>query len=224
MSQKVTDTYNASLVKRKAIYVEYDQAVPLKYAIDPDQCIKLVKGKCGNCERVCPTGAIDYTQTAKTTRLNVGSVVLATGFKPFDPAIFDTYQYTKFPNVVTSLEFERILSASGPTKGHLTRMSKDHEEPMKIAWFQCIGSRDINRCDNGHCSSVCCMYAIKEAVMAKEHNGDDLDCAIFFMDMRTPGKEFKRTTKIPRTNSALYEAGSTPSIPYPKQTTWKYGM
>lgn len=140
---------------------------------------------------MCPTGAIDYTQTAKESTLNVGSVVLATGFKPFDPSIFDTYQYTKFPNVVTSLEFERILSASGPTQGHLTRRSKDHEEPKKIAWFQCIGSRDINRCDNGHCSGVCCMYAVKEAVMAKEHNGDDLDCAIFYMDMRTPGKDFE---------------------------------
>ena len=189
--KKVTDPYNANLVKRKAIYVEYDQAVPLKYAIDPTQCIKLTKDRCGNCEKVCPTGAIDYTQTAKETTLNVGSVVLATGFKPFDPSIFDTYQYTKFPNVVTSLEFERILSASGPTQGHLTCMSKDHQEPKKIAWFQCIGSRDINRCDNGHCSSVCCMYAVKEAVMAKEHNGDDLDCAIFFMDMRTPGKDFE---------------------------------
>ena len=189
--KKVTDPYNANLVKRKAIYVEYDQAVPLKYAIDPNSCIKLTKDRCGNCEKVCPTGAIDYTQTAKESTLNVGSVVLATGFKPFDPSIFDTYQYTKFPNVVTSLEFERILSASGPTQGHLVRRSKDHEEPKKIAWFQCIGSRDINRCDNGHCSGVCCMYAVKEAVMAKEHNGDDLDCAIFFMDMRTPGKDFE---------------------------------
>lgn len=189
--KKVTDPYNANLIKRKAIYVEYDQAVPLKYAIDPDTCLKLTKDRCGNCEKVCPTGAIDYTMTAKETTLNVGSVVLATGFKPFDPSVFDTYQYTKFPNVVTSLEFERILSASGPTQGHLTRRSKDGEEPKKIAWFQCIGSRDINRCDNGHCSSVCCMYAIKEAVMAKEHNGDDLDCAIFFMDMRTPGKDFE---------------------------------
>ncbi len=189
--KKVMDPYNANLVKRKAIYVEYDQAVPLKYAIDPTQCIKLTKDKCGNCAKVCPTGAIDYTMTAKETKLNVGSVVLATGFKPFDPSIFDTYQYTKFPNVVTSLEYERILSASGPTQGHLTRRSKDGGEPKKIAWFQCIGSRDVNRCENGHCSSVCCMYAIKEAVMSKEHNGDDLDCAIFFMDMRTPGKDFE---------------------------------
>lgn len=190
--KKVDDVYNASLKKRKAIYVEYDQAVPLKYVIDPANCIKLTKDKCGNCAKVCPTGAVNYDDKPETLKLHVGSVVLSPGFKPFDPSIFDTYQYSKFPNVVTSMEFERILSASGPTMGHLTRMSKDHGEPKKIAWFQCIGSRDINRCDNGYCSSVCCMYAIKEAAIAKEHNGDDLDCAIFFMDMRTHGKDFER--------------------------------
>lgn len=190
--KKVTDTYNAGLKNRKAIYVEYDQAVPLKYAIDGTNCIKITKGKCGLCEKICPTGAIVYDDKPKTEILNVGSVVLAPGFKPFDPSVFDTYQYKKFPNVVTALEFERILSASGPTMGHLTRRSKDHEEPKKIAFFQCIGSRDMNRCNNGYCSSVCCMYAIKEAAIAKEHNGDDLDCAIFFMDMRTHGKDFER--------------------------------
>jgi heterodisulfide reductase subunit A len=186
--------------------VEYDQAVPLKYGIDPTQCIKLTKDKCGNCEKVCPTGAIEYDQKEKDVTLNVGSVVLATGFKPFDPKIFDTYQYSKFPNVVTALEFERILSASGPTKGHLITRSSDHSEPKKIAWFQCIGSRDMNRCDNGHCSSVCCMYATKEAVMAKEHNGDELDCAIFYMDMRTPGKDFE----------AYYENAKKKGIRYVK--------
>ena len=119
-------------------------------------------------------------------------MVLAPGFSPFDPSKFDNYQYAKLPNVMTSLEFERILSASGPTMGHVTRQSKDKGEPKKIAWFQCVGSRDMNKCDNAYCSSVCCMYAIKEAVIAKEHVGDDLDCAVFFMDIRTPGKDFER--------------------------------
>lgn len=190
--KKVDNDYNAGLNKRKAIYVEYDQAVPLKFAIDPEQCIKLTKGKCGLCEKTCPTGAINYDDKPETVKLNVGSVVLAPGFKAFDPSVFDTYQYTSFPNVVTALEFERLLSASGPTLGHLVKQSKDHEEPKKVAFFQCIGSRDINRCDNGYCSSVCCMYAIKEAVIAKEHAGGDLDCAIFYMDMRTHGKDFER--------------------------------
>lgn len=190
--KKVVDTYNMGLVKRKSAFVEYAQAVPLKYCIDGDSCIYIQKGKCGACKKLCPTGAIDYDQKPQTDSINVGSVVLAPGFTPFDPSKFDNYQYARLPNVITSMEFERILSASGPTTGHITRQSKDKREPKKIAWFQCVGSRDMNKCDNSYCSSVCCMYSIKEAVIAKEHQGDDLDCAIFYMDMRTHGKEFER--------------------------------
>ena len=190
--KKVEDRYNVGLVKRKSAFVEYAQAVPLKYAIDGDSCIYIQKGKCGACKKFCPTGAVNFDQEETTESINVGSVVLAPGFTPFDPSKFDNYQYAKLPNVITSMEFERILSASGPTMGHITRQSKDKQEPKKIAWFQCVGSRDMNRCDNSHCSSVCCMYAIKEAVIAKEHQGDDLDCAVFYMDMRTHGKEFER--------------------------------
>ena len=189
--KKVIDVYNEGLIKRKAVYVEYPQAVPLKYAIDPEQCIYLTKGKCGTCKEVCPADAIDYDQKEETVTYNVGAVVLAPGFTPFDPSRFDNYQYIKYPNVITAMEFERILSASGPTMGHLARVS-DRKEPKKIAWFQCVGSRDINRCDNAYCSSVCCMYAIKEAAIAKEHASYDLDCAVFFMDMRTHGKDFER--------------------------------
>ena len=186
------DPYNSGLVKRKAAFVEYPQAVPLKYSIDGDSCIYIQKGKCGACKKICPTGAINFDQELQNETLQVGAIVLAPGFTPFDPSKFDNYQYAKLPNVLTSLEFERILSASGPTMGHVIRQSKDKREPKKIAWFQCVGSRDLNRCDNSYCSSVCCMYAIKEAVIAKEHVGDDLDCAVFFMDIRTPGKEFER--------------------------------
>jgi len=184
------DTYNAGLIKRKAIYVEYPQAVPLKYSIDPDNCIYFKKGKCGACKKFCPADAIDFDQKEENLTLNVGSIILSPGFKPFDPSGLDAYGYANHPNVITAMEFERILSASGPTAGHLTRLS-DKKEPKKIAWFQCVGSRDLNRCDNAYCSSVCCMYAIKEAVIAKEHSGDDLDCSIFFMDMRTHGKDFE---------------------------------
>jgi len=190
--KKVVDPYNSGLVKRKSAFVEYPQAVPLKYCIDGDSCIFIQKGKCGACKKLCPTGAVNFDQKEQTETLQVGAVVLAPGFTPFDPSKFDNYQYANLPNVLTSLEFERILSASGPTMGHVARQSKDKREPKKIAWFQCVGSRDLNRCDNSYCSSVCCMYAIKEAVIAKEHVGDDLDCAVFFMDIRTPGKEFER--------------------------------
>ena len=121
----------------------------------------------------------------------MGSVVLAPGFEPFDPTSFDTYSYAQHPNVITAMEFERVLSASGPYQGHLQRPS-DGVEPKKIAWLQCVGSRDIHHCDHGYCSSVCCMYAVKEAVIAKEHASDELDAAIFFMDMRTVGKDFEK--------------------------------
>ncbi len=188
--KKVDDVFNEKLVKRKAAYVPYPQAVPLKYALDPDNCIYLTKGKCGNCAKVCPAGAINYEDKDKTHTLNVGAVILAPGFKAFDPSGMLNYGYAQSPNVMTSLEFERILSASGPTEGHLVRAS-DHKTPQKIAWLQCVGSRDTNMCKNSYCSSVCCMYAIKQAIIAKEHSEEPLDCNIFYMDMRTHGKGFE---------------------------------
>ena len=189
--RKVEDEYNKGLAKRKAIYVPYAQAVPLKYVIDEANCIYFQKGKCRACEKFCPTGAVNFEEKEEKRVLDVGAVVLAPGFEEFDPKQYETYNYTAFANVVTSTEFERILSSTGPFQGHLTRLS-DGKEPHKIAWLQCVGSRDINRCDHPYCSSVCCMYAVKEAVIAKEHASDDLDTAIFFMDMRTYGKDFER--------------------------------
>jgi heterodisulfide reductase subunit A len=196
--KKVGDEYNENLTKRKAIYVPYSQAVPLKYAIDAENCIHFSKGKCGACETHCPSGAINFKDTAREIRLQVGSLILAPGFRAFDPSRFDHYAYLGLPDVVTSLEFERILSATGPFSGHLLRPSgmrgkkPIEKQPQKIAWLQCVGSRDINRCDNGYCSSVCCMYAVKQAVMAKEHAKSALDCVIFNMDIRTQGKDFDR--------------------------------
>ncbi|KMY65786.1 heterodisulfide reductase [Desulfocarbo indianensis] len=190
--KKVDDEFNRGLNKRKAAYVKYPQAVPLKYAIDKDNCIFFQKGKCRACEKFCPAGAIDFEQKDRERQIKVGAVILAAGFKPYDPVNYAQYAYAKLPNVVTALEFERILSASGPWMGHLVRPG-DEKEPKKVAWLQCVGSRDINHCDHPYCSSVCCMYAIKEAVIAKEHSHGDLDTAIFFMDMRTFGKDFERT-------------------------------
>ena len=188
---KTSDEYNEGLAKRKAIYVPYPQAVPLKYVIDEDRCIYFKKGKCKACEKFCPTDAIVFDDKEENVTLNVGSVVVTSGLKPFDPVGLDNYKHTAFPNVLTSLEFERILSAGGPTTGHVARPS-DGEDPKKIAWLQCVGSRDLNRCDNEYCSSVCCMYAIKEAIIAKEHVGPDFEPTIFYMDMRTHGKDFER--------------------------------
>jgi len=189
--KKMPNTYDGNLSKRKVIYVEYAQAVPLKYVIDPKRCIYFIKGKCKACEKLCPSDAIIFDEEAKEVTLKVGAVVLTTGSKAFDPAEHDTFGYKKHPNVVTSLEFERILSASGPYGGHLVRPS-DKKEPEKIAWLQCVGSRDEHLGAKGYCSAVCCTYAIKEAMLAKEHADGDLDTAIFYIDIRTFGKDFER--------------------------------
>ena len=208
--KKVDDEYNEGTLKRKAIYVPYSQAVPLKYAIDPDNCIYLQKGKCGACEKYCPSQAINFKDQPKEITLQVGSVIMSPGFRSFDPSQLDAYAYDRFPDVVTSLEFERILSATGPYSGHLLRPSSMRSKkstgrhPQKIAWLQCVGSREINRCDNGYCSSVCCMYAVKQAVMAKDHSQDPLDCAIFYMDMRTQGKDFDRYYENARQNGVRF--------------------
>ena len=189
--KQVPDEYNQGLNKRKAAYVLYPQAVPLKYSIDKANCIYFKKkGKCKACEKFCPAGAVNLEEEDQVRDLEVGAVIMTPGFQTFDPNKYQTYHYAQFPNVVTSLEFERILSASGPYAGHLVRPS-DHKEPKKIAWLQCVGSRDVKT--HSYCSAVCCMYAIKEAVIAKEHCKEyDLDAAIFFMDMRTYGKDFEQ--------------------------------
>jgi len=150
-----------------------------------------VCSECYQCVSACLADAVCHEMTEQIHQVQVGAVILAPGFTAFDPSIYETYGYSSHPNVVTSLEFERILSASGPFAGHLVRPS-DRQPPRKIAWLQCVGSRDLNACDNGYCSSVCCMYANKQAVIAKEHSETELDTAIFFMDLRTFGKDFDK--------------------------------
>lgn len=190
--KKVPDEFNMGLSKRKAAYIRNPQSVPLKYAIDPKSCIFLTRGKCRACEKFCPTGAIDWEDRAQTVQLDVGSVILAPGYKPFDPSGWDFYGYGRITDVVTSIEYERLLSAGGPCKGHVVRPS-DEREPRKVAWLQCVGSRNTNRSTNGYCSSVCCMYAIKQMLITAEHAKDQaVEQTVFYMDMRSPGKEFER--------------------------------
>ncbi len=189
--KKVKDfNYNEGMGYRKAIFVRYPQAVPLKYRIDPDNCIMLQKGKCGVCEKICPTGAIKFDDKASTREIRVGSIILAPGGQVFNPSGIRTWGFGVFPNVITSLQMERLLASSGPTEGHINRPS-DGREAKKIAYLQCVGSRDVNKAGHGYCSSVCCMYAIKQTLIAGEHV-PDLDVSIFFMDMRTHGKDFDR--------------------------------
>jgi heterodisulfide reductase subunit A-like polyferredoxin len=147
--------------------------------------------ECLQCVAACKAGAVDHSMRAETMSLEVGAVIVAPGAQPYDPSPLADYLYGQHPNVVTSLEFERILSASGPYMGHMVRPS-DHREPQRIAWIQCVGSRNIQHTKNGYCSGVCCMYAIKEAIVAKEHSPGPLETTIFFMDMRTYGKDFEK--------------------------------
>jgi len=176
------DEFNQGLGDRSSIFVKYPQAVPLTYMIDREKCIG-----CGTCQEVCKAGAVMYDDKEEEAALSVGSIILAPGFEEFDPSLKGEYGYGRYPNVVSSIEFERVLSASGPYGGMVLRPS-DGEVPRKIAFIQCVGSRDA-QLGNNYCSSACCMYGIKEAVIAKEHTSG-VQCTIFFMDVRAYGKEF----------------------------------
>lgn len=178
------DKYNAGLSTRHGIYIRYPQAVPLVFTIDREKCIG-----CGICSEVCKADAVHYDEEDTETTLQVGSIILAPGIETFDPSVRNQYGYGRYPNVVTSLEFERILSASGPFMGRVQRPS-DGNIPKKVAFIQCVGSRDTT-CGNDYCSSVCCMYATKEAVIAREHMST-IEPTIFYMDMRAYGKDFDK--------------------------------
>jgi len=158
--------------------------------------------ECMQCVAACEAMAINHDMQEEIANLNVGAVILSPGFDEFDPSPLYQYGYRKYPNVVTSIEFERMLSASGPFQGHLVRPS-DGEEPKRIAWIQCVGSRDES-IGRGYCSSVCCTYAIKEGIIAKEHADYDLEETIFYMDIRTHGKDFEK----------FYERGKAAGIEF----------
>ena len=181
------DEFNEGLNLRKPINIFYPQAVPRVPVIDEASCVKLNTGECGTCQAVCGVGAIDYTHTVKEKQIEIGSVIFSPGIEVFDPSIRGEFGYGIHKNVVTSIEFERLLSASGPTSGTVSRPG-DGKHPRKIAWIQCVGSRD-NSCGRDYCSSVCCMYATKEAYIAREHDSS-IEPTIFYIDMRSFGKNF----------------------------------
>ncbi len=183
----IRNEYNFDLDRRPAVSILYPQAVPNKPAIDKESCLRLSREVCGICEVVCEAKAIDYKRKDEQVTLDVGAVVLSPGYEPFDARLKDELGYGRYPNVLTALEFERILSASGPFSGKVVRPF-DRKPPERIAFVQCVGSRDHER---DYCSSVCCMYATKEAIVAKEHAGEGLRCDIFFMDIRAFSKGFE---------------------------------
>ncbi|MFX1267553.1 MAG: FAD-dependent oxidoreductase, partial [Promethearchaeota archaeon] len=188
---EVPNLFDMNLGKRKSIYIPFPQAVPPIYLIDPSLCLKLTKGVCGVCEKVCEAEAIDYEQKPQDIQLNIGAIVVATGFEMPAEKLSLRWGY-QYENVVSALEYERILCASGPFGGHVLRPS-DHEEPEKIAFIQCAGSRDLHE-GVPYCSSVCCTYTAKEAIITKEHS-EKSQCYVFRHDIRAYGKNFYEFTQ-----------------------------
>ena len=185
---KVPNEFDEGLGTRKAIYIPFPQAVPLKYKIDKDNCLFFKKGVCKVCSKICKAGAINYEQEPQELDLDVVSIIVATGYDQMHPQLKREYGYGQFKNVIHTLELERMLSASGPTTGKVIRPS-DNTIPKKIVFILCVGSRDIHNAE--YCSRVCCMYAIKTAVIAKEHEPEIDDISILYMDLRTYGKNFE---------------------------------
>ncbi len=187
---KVPDAYNQNLSLNKAIHIYFTQAVPLITYVDPDTCLYLQDEKCNICIGVCQNKAIDLNQREETIQVEVGAVIMAPGFEVFDPKLRNDFGYGIMENVVTSLDFERILCSTGPYEGEIRRPS-DRKHPKKIAWIQCVGSRQVLEGGNSYCSGVCCAYTQKQVILAKDHEAD-LEARIFHNDIRAFGKDFER--------------------------------
>ena len=189
--KKVPNEFNLGMNNRTAIYIPFAQAVPKVATIDPNSCMMLKTGKCGVCSKVCGAGAIDYKQQDTYLEEKYGAIVVATGFNPINVEKYDEFAYTQSKDVVTSLEFERLMNAAGPTNGTLLRPS-DGKHPHTLVFVQCVGSReDGNGCKGGkeYCSKICCMYTAKHAMLCREKY-PDTDVYVFYIDVRTPGKNF----------------------------------
>ena len=195
-NKKVPNAFNLNLNNRKAIDIPFAQAVPKVAAISADYCLHmkgLKNGKdnvCGFCEKVCAAGAINFHQEETMLTEKYGAIIVATGYNPISLEKFDEYAYSQSPDVVSSLEFERLCNASGPTNGHLLRPS-DGKEPKNIVFVQCVGSRCSADSTKGHeyCSKICCMYTAKHAILTRDHY-PDTNITVFYIDVRTPGKNF----------------------------------
>jgi heterodisulfide reductase subunit A2 len=186
--KKVPNEFNLGMDNRHAIYIPFAQAVPKVATIDPDYCNMLKNGKCGVCAKVCSAGAIDYKQTDTIVEEKYGAIVVATGFNPIDVSKYGEYAYDQSKDVITSLEFERLTNAAGPTSGTLLRPS-DGKHPHTIVFVQCVGSRCTPERGKQYCSKICCMYTAKHAMLTREKY-PDTDVYVFYIDVRTPGKNF----------------------------------
>ena len=188
--KKVPNEFNLGMDNRRAIYIPFAQAVPKVATIDADYCTMLKTGKCGVCSKVCTAKAIDYTQKDEYIEEKYGAIVAATGFNPISMDKFDEFAYSQSKDVITSLEFERLMNAAGPTAGKLLRPS-DGVHPHKIVFVQCVGSRCASCAEKGkeYCSKICCMYTAKHAMLTRDKY-PDTDVTVFYIDVRTPGKQF----------------------------------
>ena len=186
---RIPDPFNENLSDNKAIHIYFPQAVPLVPYID-GKCTFLEDEKCSICEGVCKNGAINLHQKPERWEVNVGAVVLSPGMTPFDPGRRDDYGYGRIQNVVTSLEFERLMCATGPHEGEILRPS-DGTHPRKIAWIHCVGSRQVQEGGNSYCSSVCCTYIQKQVILTKDHDAE-AEATVFHNDIRSYGKDFER--------------------------------
>ena len=185
--KKVPSEYEMGLADRKAIYFPFAQAVPRVATIDAENCIHFKTGKCLLCVKECGVGAIDHKMEPEVSKLDVGAIIIATGFDVYLPNDMAEYGYGRYDNVVTAMEFERIINAAGPTNGHLERLSEDKGRPQRLAFIQCVGARDVRE-DRPYCCVVCCMHSTKEAMLAREHHSDT-ESWIFYTDMRGFGNQ-----------------------------------
>lgn len=179
---ELPNSYQLGMTMRKAVYKFAARAIPDAYCVDKGPYCET----CGECARVCPSQAIDLTEQPRLFTLEVGAIILALGFQVYDSSELQELGYGRYPNVIQAMQYERLASRSGPTEGIITRPS-DQRQPKSIAWLQCVGSRDQQ---NTFCSSICCMYATKEAILAKQRLGNEIDCSIFIMDERAFNKEY----------------------------------
>ena len=186
---KCPDQFNQEISKNKAVHIYFPQAIPLVAYID-ESCIYLKENKCRICEAVCKNDAIDLDQEAEKVEVNVGAIILSPGLEPFDPKLRHEYRFGEFVNVITSLDYERLLSSTGPYEGEIRRPS-DGKHPQKIAWIQCIGSRQVIPGANSYCSAVCCTYTQKQVILTKDHDAE-IEATIFHNDIRSYGKDFER--------------------------------
>ncbi len=187
-SRKTPNEFNQGLNNRTAIYIPFAQAVPNVATIDPEACLKLKTDKCGLCSKICSAGAIDYEQKDEIVEREYGAIVVATGYNVINLDHFNELGYSDCKDVITSLEFERLTNAAGPTAGHLVCPS-DGREPKTIVFVQCVGSRGLRPCDKPYCSKICCMYTAKHAMLLREKH-PETDVYVFYIDVRTPGKNY----------------------------------